>query len=256
MIYPKKPISTRKVTLTTSQPFHDRFPVNPSHEIVKLLPSLLPAIPGHATIVRLITYPEAIRVAYNDVHTLVPALLTSYIDSIDLVLHIGMASGRAYYSLERLAHRDGYSKNADVDGKHLPPDSGAVEFPDCKHILTTTLEYDEVLAGWQRNLCETPDSPPLVPAEESNDPGHYLCDYIYFNSLAWFARRNEQVSDGRVEDRPVLFLHVPGESDPETLRKGVLATTALLRSMADSWSVSKRYQEAIHLPDGAAKVGI
>lgn len=53
------------------------------------------------------------------------------------------------------------------------------------------------------------------------------------------------VTDGRVEDRPVLFLHVPAESDPEALRKGVLATTALLRSMADSWSVSKRYEKTI-----------
>ena len=166
--------------------------MNPSFEIVKLLPPLLPAVPGHATAIRLITHPDPIRVAYDDVRALVPALLSSYIDStVDLVLHIGMASGRAYYSLERLAHRDGYSKNADVDGKRLAPNAGDLDFPDCKHILTTTLEYDEVLAGWQRNLCEAPGSPPLVPAEESNDPGHYLCDYIYFNSLAWYARRNQ-----------------------------------------------------------------
>jgi hypothetical protein len=69
-------------------------------------------------------------------------------------------------------------------------------------------------------------------------------------------RRNQQVSDGRVEDRPVLFLHVPGESDPVTLRKGVAATTALLRAMADSWFVSKRYQETIKLPDGESTVEI
>lgn len=223
---------------------------------MKLLPTLLPAVPGHATAIRLITHPDPIRVAYDDVRALVPALLTSYIDTVDLVLHIGMASGRAHYSLERLAHRDGYSKNADVDGKRLPPDSGAVEFPDCKHNLITSLEYDEVLAGWRRNLCEPGSDSPLVPTEESNDPGHYLCDYIYFNSLAWYARRKQQAvdtaaaatSDDEVEDRPVLFLHVPGESDPLTLRKGVIATTALLRSMADSWSVSKRYQETIRLP--------
>lgn len=223
---------------------------------MKLLPPFLPAVPGHATSIRLITHPEPIRVAYDSVRALVPALLSSYVDTVDLVLHIGMASGRAHYSLERLAHRDGYSKNADVDGKRLPPNAGDLDFPDCKHILTTTLEYDEVLAGWQRNLCESPGSPPLVPAEESNDPGHYLCDYIYFNSLAWFARRNQQVSDGRVEDRPVLFLHVPGESDPVTLRKGATATTALLRAMADSWFVSKRYQETIKLPDAERKVEI
>lgn len=158
-----------------------------------------------------------------------------------------MASGRNHYALERLAHRDGYSKNPDVDGNRLAPDAGQQDFGDCKHLLTTTLEYDEVFASWQRNLCETPDSLPFVPTEESNDPGHYLCDYIYFNSLAWFARRNQQITDGRVEDRPVLFLHVPAESDAVTLQKGVVATTALVRAMADSWYVSKRYQETIHV---------
>ena len=114
---------------------------------MKLLPPLLPAVPGHATSIRLITHPDPIRVAYDDVRALVPALLSSYISTVDLVLHIGMASGRAHYSLERLAHRDGYSKNADVDGKRLAPNAGDLDFPDCKHILTTTLEYDEVLAG-------------------------------------------------------------------------------------------------------------
>ena len=216
---------------------------------MKLLPPFLPAVPGHATSIRLITHPEPIRVAYDSVRALVPALLSSYVDTVDLVLHIGMASGRAHYSLERLAHRDGYSKNADVDGKRLAPNAGDLDFPDCKHILTTTLEYDEVLAGWQRNLCEggAPGSPPLVPAEESNDPGHYLCDYIYFNSLAWFSRQSRKVGGagghGGVEEgeeRPVLFLHVPAESDAVTLRKGVVATTALLRSMAESWSASKK----------------
>ena len=37
---------------------------------------------------------------------LVPALLSSYVETVDLVLHIGMASGRAHYSLERLAVDD------------------------------------------------------------------------------------------------------------------------------------------------------
>ncbi|KAM0718281.1 hypothetical protein Q7P37_006613 [Cladosporium fusiforme] len=235
------------ILVTGFAPFQERFPVNPSYEITKLLPAILPLAPGHSTTVNIISYPEPIRVSYKDVRALVPALLTSYVDSIDLVLHIGMASGRAHYSLERLGHRDGYSRSPDVDGERLSPDAGTRDFGDCKHLLTTTLDYDEVFAGWEGNLRggETPGSDPLVKVEESNDPGHYLCDYIYFNSLAWFARRNQQVTDGRVEDRPVLFLHVPADSDPEALRKGVVATTALLRSMADSWSISKRYERTI-----------
>ena len=49
------------------------------------------------------------------------------------------------------------------------------------------------------------------------------------------------VEGGVIEaERPVLFLHVPAESDAVTLRKGVVATTALLRSMADSWSAARK----------------
>lgn len=222
--------------------------MNPSYEITKRLPNLLPHLPDHPTTIRLITHPDPIRVSYTAVRDLVPALLSSYVDTVDLVLHIGMASGRAHYTLERLGHRDGYSKNPDVDGERLAPDAGLRDFGDCKHILTTTLEYDEVLAGWEANLREgAADGKAVVRVEESNDPGHYLCDYIYFNSLAWFARRNQMLTDGKVEDRPVLFLHVPAESDEETLKRGVGATTALLRSMADSWSASKRYQKTIHV---------
>jgi len=166
-----------------------------------------------------------------------------------------MASSRSHYALERQAHRDGYGRNADVDGKKPAWDEGEVEFGDCGHVLTTTVDYDAVYEGWRRNLTDFEgregQGRQLVETAESNDPGHYLCDYIYFNSLAWFERRGRKVGGGDgngdgveggvVEaERPVLFLHVPAESDAVTLRKGVVATTALLRSMAESWSASKR----------------
>ena len=157
-----------------------------------------------------------------------------------------MASSRDHYALERQAHRDGYGRNADVDGEKPAYDEGEVLFGDCKHILTTTVDYDQVYEGWRANLRDGESGKQLVPTAESNDPGHYLCDYIYFNSLAWFERRGRKVDgeggDGGVEEgeRPVLFLHVPAESDAVTLRKGVVATSALLRSMAESWSASKR----------------
>ena len=191
-------------------------------------------------------HPDPVRVSYAQVRNLVPALLSSYIETIDLVLHIGMASSRDHYALERQAHRDGYQRNADVDGEKPPRDEGEVAFGDCKHILTSTVDYDGVYAGWRANLTDYSEGGQgrqVVATAESNDPGHYLCDYIYFNSLAWFSRRNRSddgnggVAEG---ERPVLFLHVPAESDAVTLRKGVVATTALLRSMAESWSASRK----------------
>jgi pyrrolidone-carboxylate peptidase len=246
--------STKRLTPNHPQPFQDRFPINPSFEIAKLLPAHLPSLPNHhPTPINLIIHPTPIRVSYAQVRALIPALLSSYVETIDLVLHIGMASSRDHYALERQAHRDGYGRNADVDGEKPKWDEGEREFGDCKHILTTTVDYDGVYEGWRANLTDYSDGcdregkgRQLVPTAESNDPGHYLCDYIYFNSLAWFERRGRKDGGGGVEgegERPVLFLHVPAESDAVTLRKGVVATTALLRSMAESWSASRQSRQ-------------
>lgn len=97
------------VLVTGFGPFLDKFPVNPSFEITKSLPEFLPADSSHDTAIRIIPYSEPIRVAYDEVRELIPKLHEGYSASVDVVMHIGMASGRRYYCAERYAHRDGYS---------------------------------------------------------------------------------------------------------------------------------------------------
>ena len=60
----------------------------------------------------------------------------------------------------------------------------------------------------------------------SEDAGRYLCDFIYFSSLAhlWKAHR----------PRKVLFLHVPSEQSAEAIRSGTELTLQLIRSVVDS----------------------
>ena len=60
----------------------------------------------------------------------------------------------------------------------------------------------------------------------SNDPGHYLCDFIYYSSLAHLYRRHEH--------RRVVFLHVPSSSSEETLQRGIDLTLQLIRSICES----------------------
>lgn len=220
--------------------------MNPSYEIAKLLPKSLPATAQYPTEVHILVYPDAVPVRYKEVRELVPAILDSYAEHVDLVMHIGMAPGHKYYAAERIGHRDGYDKNKDLDGVTLPSDDGEKRFPGCGKSLSTSLDYDEVMRNWQRNIAAQSDFR-SIDARESDDAGHYLCDYIYFNSLAWYSRRVGKTIDGKVTDRPVLFFHVPGESDENALKQGVVAAEALIRAMSESWSISGRYEK--DLPD-------
>lgn len=102
---------------------------------------------------RILIYPDPIKVAYKSVRELVPKLwdyasgpvdkasasnhASSHGDIIggigrkqrvDYMIHIGMASGRKWYSIERRAHRDGYVMK-DVDGEILEDDGGVRHEP-------------------------------------------------------------------------------------------------------------------------------
>ncbi|KAK4986530.1 hypothetical protein LTR66_007836 [Elasticomyces elasticus] len=228
------------VLVTGFGPFRDEFPVNPSFLIADSLPPLLNAIAGSPVSVRILIHPHPVRVAYKDVRELVPRLLGSKDAKFDIVLHIGMASGRDYYSIELQGHRDGYDKNADVDEKTPAADDGATFWPDCDPVLQTSFAFDGLWRKWQSNLLGMAAFDKVmvdVDARPSEDPGHYLCDFIYYSSLAWYFRKGP---DGRDGERPVMFLHVPADSSPVDIERGRGVAVGLIRALADNWSVRKR----------------
>lgn len=110
--------------------------MNPSWEIARGLPAYLPPLrakdpaarsSADATTatadfppVRILVHPEAIRVTYKNVRGLVPSFWDGEYGGqrIDACIHIGMASARPQYALERLAHRTGYYK-PDISGEFL-----------------------------------------------------------------------------------------------------------------------------------------
>ena len=231
-----------KVLVTGFGPFQERYPVNPSFEIARSLPKVLPIPTSDGRKVHIIGFGTPIRVSYAEVREFVPALHESYLGTADIVLHIGMASGRDFYTAELYGHRDGYTKNKDLDGKALPHNDGHVHFGDCPAMMTTSLDYDAVLRRWISTVLRIPETSPAYGADcrPSEDAGHYLCDFIYFNSLAWFGRRNDKLDGGKPSDRPVLFLHVPADSDEETIEKGRQVTIALIEAMVDNWCLSRK----------------
>ncbi|CZT14586.1 uncharacterized protein RCC_00561 [Ramularia collo-cygni] len=151
-----------------------------------------------------------------------------------------MASGRKWYCAERYAHRDGYIKNKDLDGKVLESNDGLKRFGDCPSTMTTSLDYESLVRDWCTHIDEIPEGSPGHKADvrQSEDAGRYLCDYIYFNSLAYFGRKCGDVEGGACTARPVLFLHVPAESDATTLANGRAVAMALIQAMANDLATS------------------
>lgn len=154
------------VLVTGFGPFLAQFPINPSHEITKLLPTTLLPDPSEPTSprIRLIIHPSPLPVAYHPTATFVPTILSA--QTPDLVLHLGLAAGRNYFALERSSVRIGYGRNKDVLGQrwtdvdsdkqwpsHLKAfterDGKLCSYPDR---LATSLPFEDIWRRW-RSLC-------------------------------------------------------------------------------------------------------
>ncbi|KAI0484796.1 putative pyroglutamyl peptidase type I [Xylariaceae sp. FL0804] len=246
-----EPISTPlagrelRVLVTGFGPFREQYPVNPSWEIASRLPDYLPAErakdpvarqqqqqsapPPLLPAVRILQLPEAIRVSYEVVRGLMPELWDADDGSstaIDYAVHVGMAGPRpGHYALERRGHRDGYAKR-DVDGRPLDDearhrDQGAGwVWHGLPRELETDLDAEDVHRRWVAR------SPKDLSLQVSDDAGHYLCDFIYYSSLAHLHKQRRR--------RNVVFLHVPLHSDEHSLALGRELVLNLIRSIVES----------------------
>ncbi|KAK7421914.1 hypothetical protein QQX98_001908 [Neonectria punicea] len=227
------------VLVTGFGPFREQYPVNPSWEIAKDLPSYLPPLRAkdpnsrhavHLPDVRILVYPEPIRVNYKVVRELVPSLWETYKGGkVDIVIHIGMAGPRPFYCIERRGHRDGYM-HPDVDGEKVDEDEERKPgtnwvWRGLPEEIETDLDPEDVLTRWQRHSSKDMD------LRISEDAGRYLCDFIYYSSLAELWK----------QDRPrkVVFFHVPADASHTSIAQGRELAVNLIRSIVES-EVSKR----------------
>jgi pyroglutamyl-peptidase len=204
-----------------------------------------------------------IRVAYNTVLELVPPMhqrppqLPESEDSsgveppssgYDLILHCGVGD-EGHIAIEQLAHKCGYELE-DVDGRKAPPvcleacnktsqprrrakgGGGAkqakadesrkrgfgVGYEEFAEEIESVLDADAVAEHLRKNGFEH--------VESSRDPGRYLCDFIYYCSLAESMRRScdragatsNLRGDGKATPSKVLFMHVPPTGRPYSVK--------------------------------------
>ncbi|KAK1755060.1 Pyroglutamyl-peptidase 1 [Echria macrotheca] len=246
------------VLITGFGPFKSDYPLNPSWEIARSLPAYLPPLDKKdgskktpkekgeepnknikLPPVRLLVHPEPIRVNYQTVRSLVPELwhLDDNSNSnsgdgdgrakrkIDIAIHMGMAGPQAVYKIERRGHRDGYAMK-DVDGEFLRDQERRARegrgwvWYGMPGELETDLDLDDVLGRWRGYA--NPDHNIRI----SEDAGRYLCDFIYFSSLAHLTKANAP--------RNVVFFHVPCENSEKNYAVGRELVLHLVRAIVES----------------------
>jgi len=217
--------------------------VNPSSMIVSLLPNKLPSSPEYPTAINIISYPYPIRVSYEEVRTIIPKLHSHYSNHVDMILHLGMAPERPHFYVEGQARKDGSYHLPDVDGNTLDRGDAAMHWPDCPAVLHTSMDIDDVFNRWRNNLQTVPRgvAPELdrVQVERSKDAGHYLCNFMYYASLAEQYRKSKASADADAP-LPVIFMHTPIRNSADDITKGGLVTKALLRALAESWADKRK----------------
>lgn len=174
----------------------------------------------------------------------VKKLHEEYADKVDLILHIGMANGWNHVTVEQGAYRQDMSSSwwGDLaeEGYYLKVDDAGQTVKDLKSMpwtnvpmgLRTALNAEKIaqmamlsqtMAGFGHELPINGTSVrelTKVPIKMHDEAGPYLCGFIYYESMATCFVNNRRAN--------VLFCHVPGETDEESLRRGRDAVVAII----------------------------
>ncbi|KAF2084572.1 peptidase C15, pyroglutamyl peptidase I-like protein [Saccharata proteae CBS 121410] len=233
------------VLVTGFGPFLEKFPQNASWEIASRLPSHLSVSTPNSKnpkTINILVHPAPITVAYHTAASLIPNLLATH--NPDLVLHLGLAANRSHYAIELSSARHGFARTPDVEGRRFVREDLEKEGWDkCPERLETSLDFEHVWEEWEGQARRIPgllreqDGEGGVEIRASDDVGSFLCGFVYFASLAWFWKRGWEEA---VEDRPVIFLHVPDCPGEKEIEQGVLVTEALIRALVESWLAGRR----------------
>lgn len=184
------------------------------------------------------------RTEYAYIRSYISELHAKHATDIDLFVHVGMANGWDFVSVERRAFRQGFSSDwwggsPETGGSEyymIPDDKGqtVLDAGDCPWEkvplgLGTGVDVDEVVGGANERLdviaLGEGRGKKRVVVEPHHEAGTYCCGYTYYESLA-----NKWVKGTKGQ---VLFCHVPGEMDQESLEAGRDAIVSVIAAAVE-----------------------
>ncbi|GAB6032405.1 hypothetical protein CHUAL_011042 [Chamberlinius hualienensis] len=179
--------------------FHEK---NPSWEAVTRLKEI-----GVRNDVKLVT--ELIPVEYEFVRTTIKNLWNKYCPK--LVVHCGVSGVAKDLTLEQIAHNDGY-RSLDIRGL-LPPENCCCNDGCAPKTLRSAIDMSQVCESVNSSDCR-------VKSVVSDDPGRYLCDFIYYTSL-------------NIDHTRAAFIHVPPLDRPYSVEQLAIAIKVAILAMLD-----------------------
>ncbi|KAF3127649.1 hypothetical protein TWF703_009903 [Orbilia oligospora] len=255
------PLRVFKVYVTGFGNF-EGIPVNASYLVASSLPSVLPekymnhapdSVKSQNLQVSIIPHFEAVPVSYEKVTKLIPTLYED-LPGVDLFVHIGVMPFD-YYRIEERARKGSYGPpegnpngRADVDGKY-PENNEAGRAAKGK----VPKEVTEILSGLDvEGICKDLEKAKKGSTDNfevprvSTDAGLYLCEFIYYNSLAESIYDDEAKYESEYpEPRPVtdptaetplssraVFIHVPSIMTDEFLEKSKETVKRIIGAIA------------------------
>ncbi|CAE6509983.1 unnamed protein product [Rhizoctonia solani] len=171
-----------------------------------------------------------VPVTYSAVLSTVPPLHAS--KQYDVILHVGVGL-EGGLEIERLAHKTGYNepdaagRRCDPINEKPKPEAGKAKVEQVKRGFGRGFEEfgEEIRTGVNVDeVVKHLKSKGLEHTSPSNDPGRYLCDFIYFCSLACARKEGSKVK--------VLFMHVPLVGSPYQVEDMTKAVKGIIEYFA------------------------
>jgi pyroglutamyl-peptidase len=217
-------LPTLNILVTGFGPFLD-IKSNPSWILTTRLPS---SIAHRGVRINIITPPEPVPARYHDLLSLSATLIDQH--KPDAILHIGLATNRTYYAIERSANQDGYNSYPDMSGKTISKAESKKLFASRPERLESDLDFDALLRSWKGGMPRAGKGKPEIDLRVSDDVGNYVCGLLYYASMAKMRR------DAR-DDARVVFLHLPPLSTVAALEEGERVVMALVKALAEQCEV-------------------